>query len=101
SGETLREARRPFAQLRSNFGKRPGDGLFGVGIMSSRHHVFALSIEQHLDDRLGGSGRRVARKRNPGAAETPGIAENHRLNGDRRALQMLEVLEFAISAGAV
>ena len=89
------------AQLLRRFRRRLGELLLRHGRAPSRHDVFALRLEQHIDLRLGEPRGRVAREGNAGAGGRPHIAEHHGLHHDGRALEMFEALQAAIGAGPV
>ena len=62
------------------------------GRANSRHHIFALSIDQKFSVELFLAGRRIARERNAGCGGLAHVAENHGLDVDGGAPTLGDVV---------
>ena len=67
SREFAFEQRQRLAQLRGDAGSERRDRRFGLRRAAARDDVLALRVEQDVDHRLCGAGRRIARERDAGA----------------------------------
>ena len=68
----------------------------GLGVRVPGDHVLALGVDEKFAIKTLIAGGRVASKGHAGSAVFPQIAENHRLNIDRRAPIVRDLVELAI-----
>ena len=66
------------------------------GVADARHHVFALRVDEEVAVGLVLAGRGVASEADAGAGVVVTVAEHHRLDVDRRAQIVFDLLAHAV-----